>query len=49
MALVVRSLQDPCTLGTKKCNLCLTEKSASMKADPGSLLNTLNKFLDPGA
>ena len=35
----------PCTDGTKKCDLCLTEKLTIMKADPGSLLNTRDEFV----
>ena len=35
----------PYTGGTRKCDLCLTEKLAIMKADPGSLLNTRDEFV----
>lgn len=45
MTLVVHSLQDPCTRGTRKCNLCLTDKLASMKADSESVLKTFNDLV----
>ena len=35
----------PYTGGTRKYDLCLTEKPAIMKADPESLLNTRDKFV----
>ena len=35
----------PYTGGTRKCDLCLTEKLAIMKADPESLLNTRDEFV----
>ena len=35
----------PYTYGTRKCDLCLTEKLAIMEADPGSLLNTREEFV----
>ena len=34
----------PYTGGTRKCDLCLTEKPAIMKADPKSLLNKRDEF-----
>ena len=33
------------TGGTRKCDLCLTEKLTIMKADPESLLNTRDDFV----
>ena len=35
----------PYTGGTRKCDLCLTEKLTIMKADPESLLNTRDEFV----
>ena len=35
---------NPFTGVTRKCDLCLTEKLAIMKADPESLLNTRGEF-----
>ena len=35
----------PYTGGTRKCDLCLTEKLAIIKADPESLLNTRDEFV----
>ena len=35
----------PYTVGTRKCDLRLTEKLAIMKADPKSLLSTRDEFL----
>ena len=35
----------PYTGGTRKCDLCLTEKLAIMKADPGSLFNARDEFI----
>ena len=35
----------PYTDGTRKCDLCLTEKLAIIKADPESLFNTLDEFV----
>ena len=36
---------QPYTGDTRKCNLCLTEKLAFMKADPKPLLNTRDEFV----
>ena len=39
----------PCNGGTRKCDLCLAEKLAIIKADPEPLLNTYDEFfLYPG-
>ena len=35
----------PYTGGTRKCDLCLTEKLAITKADPKSLLDMHDKFV----
>ena len=35
----------PYTGGTRKCDLCLTEKLAIMKADPESLFNARDEFV----
>ena len=43
---MVHSLQSlPIHSGTRKCDLCLTENLAIMKADPESLLNTRDEFV----
>ena len=34
----------PCNGGTRKCDLCLAEKLAIIKADPEPLLNTCDEF-----
>ena len=36
---------QPYIRGTRKCDLCLTEKLSMMKADPESLLNTRDEFV----
>ena len=41
----ITSKAHPYTVGTKKCDLCLTEKLAIMKADPESILNTRDEFV----
>ena len=35
----------PYTVGTRKCDLCLTEKLVIMKGDPELLLNTCGEFV----
>ena len=39
------TLAHPYTCGTRKCDLCLTEKLAIIKADPESLLNMREEFV----
>ena len=39
----IASKAHPYTGGARKCDLCLTEKLAIMKADPESLLNTCDE------
>ena len=36
---------QPYTGGTRKCDLCLTEKQTIMKVDLESLLNTCHEFV----
>ena len=48
MSLSGPSLARPYTGGTRKCNLCSTEKLAIMKADPKSLLRMHDRFFKYG-
>ena len=41
----IASKAHPYVLGNRKCNICLTEISTIIKADPGTLLNTRDELV----